>query len=207
MDRVLGLFGSRKRVLQAVHDDAQIIQDTQHRSPSPAGSVASGPPQTPSPYGGSPSRELVDTLASHDTKPPLSRDDFNASSHTALLTRIKDIPSITLRDYVIQHLPEANYEQFIALDSFFLTLAPPPTLHCVRCHKDYVEVENTDRSCLIPHDDDSTEIEHRGYNAHSGTSYQTLYFCCNNYVDVNMSYYLLKSEFCELTVDCRVKVN
>ena len=63
MDKVFGLFGSRKRVAQVVHDDVQILKDTQHRTPSPAGSIAPGPPQSPSPLGGSPAREQGDTSA------------------------------------------------------------------------------------------------------------------------------------------------
>ncbi|KZT03344.1 uncharacterized protein LAESUDRAFT_789640, partial [Laetiporus sulphureus 93-53] len=52
--------------------------------------------------------------------------------------------------------------------TFFAELVPSSWLHCVRCHKDYVEVKNDDRSCLVPHNDKSAEVEHIGRTARSG---------------------------------------
>ncbi|KAG2013107.1 hypothetical protein CC2G_010046 [Coprinopsis cinerea AmutBmut pab1-1] len=49
-----------------------------------------------------------------------------------------------------------------SLTAFFKTLVPPPQLHCVRCHKAYFELENTDYSCRVPHDDASTVVERVG---------------------------------------------
>lgn len=49
-----------------------------------------------------------------------------------------------------------------ALTSFFRELVPPPQLHCVRCHKQYFELENSDYSCRVAHDDDSTIVERVG---------------------------------------------
>ncbi|KAF6746188.1 hypothetical protein DFP72DRAFT_923372 [Ephemerocybe angulata] len=36
-------------------------------------------------------------------------------------------------------------EALTLLTDFFRTLVPPPQLHCVRCHKAYFDLENTDR--------------------------------------------------------------
>ena len=48
------------------------------------------------------------------------------------------------------------------LTSFFSALTPPPLLHCVRCHKGFFDIENNDRSCAVPHDDDTALIERVG---------------------------------------------
>ncbi|KAH6914641.1 hypothetical protein BKA70DRAFT_1368569 [Coprinopsis sp. MPI-PUGE-AT-0042] len=50
----------------------------------------------------------------------------------------------------------------LALTSFFRELVPPPQLHCVRCHKQYFELENSDYSCRVAHEDDSTIVERVG---------------------------------------------
>jgi hypothetical protein len=66
------------------------------------------------------------------------------------------------------------------LTSFFSKLTPPPLLHCVRCHKFYHEIDNDDRSCLVPHDDDSAEVER---NSRGVGGYETLYGCCGRTVE------------------------
>ena len=59
--------------------------------------------------------------------------------------------------------------------------------HCVRCHKDFTDVENTDRSCLVPHDDESAEVERVGRSrkvgAAEGPVYETLWGCCGKTVE------------------------
>ncbi|KAG8219059.1 hypothetical protein J3R82DRAFT_4815 [Butyriboletus roseoflavus] len=61
------------------------------------------------------------------------------------------------------------------LTTFFSTLAPPPLLHCVRCHKDFYDIENEDkdRACRVPHDDESALVSRV-----PGGSYETLWGCC-----------------------------
>jgi len=66
---------------------------------------------------------------------------------------------------------------------FFAALEPPPRLHCVRCHKGYYEVDNDDRSCTIPHDDDSAEVEHVGYGRGTKNAYETRWDCCGKTVE------------------------
>ncbi|KAF8433012.1 hypothetical protein L210DRAFT_3507292 [Boletus edulis BED1] len=63
------------------------------------------------------------------------------------------------------------------LTSFFSTLAPPPLLHCVRCHKDFYEVENEgkDKACHVPHDDESALVSRI---SGGGGGYETLWSCC-----------------------------
>ncbi|KAF5325965.1 hypothetical protein D9611_000502 [Ephemerocybe angulata] len=70
-------------------------------------------------------------------------------------------------------------EALTLLTEFFRTLVPPPQLHCVRCHKSYFDLENTDTSCRVPHDDDSTLVERVGVSSSAeSATYQTLWGCC-----------------------------
>lgn len=101
----------------------------------------------------------------------------------ALTALVSAIPAQILHTYTLAQIPAAPQPVRDALAAFFATLTPPPRLHCVRCHKDYVEVENGDRSCLVPHDDESAEVERVGRSGHErrtneGTEYETLWGCC-----------------------------
>ncbi|KAH9018877.1 hypothetical protein EDB85DRAFT_2010618 [Lactarius pseudohatsudake] len=100
----------------------------------------------------------------------------------ALQALVSKTPAKTLRAYVLEHLPTAPSGTLTALASFFATLTPPPLLHCVRCHTDYTEVENDNRSCRVPHDEDSAEVEWVGMDR-NGNEYVTEYGCCGKTVD------------------------
>ncbi|KAH9071509.1 hypothetical protein EDB83DRAFT_252390 [Lactarius deliciosus] len=95
----------------------------------------------------------------------------------ALQALVSKIPAKTLHAYVLAHLPTAPPATLTALASFFATLTPPTRLHCVRCHSDYIEVENDDRSCQVPHDGDSADIGGVGMVRY-GDGYVTEYGCC-----------------------------
>ncbi|KAJ7773312.1 hypothetical protein B0H16DRAFT_1305237 [Mycena metata] len=156
---VFGLFARKPQPeSNKVQPDATI----QLRTPSP--SIVSGsspraderlPPVTPSP----PPDDVLDP--------------------TALRALIQSIPPKIVHAYTLSHLPTASPQALAYLSSFFSALEAPPTLHCVRCHKGYFDVENTDRSCLVGHDDDSAEVERVG----KGAGYETLYGCCNKTVE------------------------
>lgn len=110
----------------------------------------------------------------------------------SLVTHIKAIPAKTLHAYVLSRIPSAPEPLLPALATFFSELAPPEKLHCVRCHKDYVDVDNDDRSCLVPHDDESAEVERVGRGAKSGripgdlgTTYETIWGCCGKITEGN----------------------
>lgn len=101
----------------------------------------------------------------------------------ALTTLVSSVPAKTLHGYVLAQIPSTPDPILESLATFFATLTPPPQLHCVRCHKDFVEVENDDRSCLVAHDDESAEVERVGRSGHErrtkeGTEYETLWGCC-----------------------------
>ncbi|KAI0758058.1 hypothetical protein C8Q74DRAFT_1319918 [Fomes fomentarius] len=108
----------------------------------------------------------------------------------SLTAHIGAIPAKTLHAYVLARIPRASPESLPVLAEFFSELAPPPKLHCVRCHKDYAEVENDDRSCLVPHDDESAEVERVGTTKRAnrtpgtvGATFETLWGCCGKIVE------------------------
>ncbi|RDX53707.1 hypothetical protein OH76DRAFT_1398823 [Lentinus brumalis] len=108
----------------------------------------------------------------------------------SLTTHIAGIPPKTLHAYILSRIPRVPAESLPTLATFFDELAPPQKLHCVRCHKDFVEVENDDRSCLVPHDDESAEVERIGAAMRAnrapgtvGATYETLWGCCGKIVE------------------------
>ena len=108
----------------------------------------------------------------------------------SLTTHIAGIPPKTLHAYVLSRIPRMPAESLPTLATFFDELAPPQKLHCVRCHKDFVEVENDDRSCLVPHDDESAEVERIGAAMRAnrapgtvGATFETLWGCCGKIVE------------------------
>ncbi len=100
----------------------------------------------------------------------------------ALHSLVNSIPAKTLHTYVLDNIPAAPPDTLAALASFFATLSPPPPLHCVRCHYDFIEVENGDRSCLMPHDACSGEAEYVGWTR-GGYEYEIEYGCCGKTVE------------------------
>ncbi|KAL4076437.1 hypothetical protein J3A83DRAFT_4227416 [Scleroderma citrinum] len=139
-----------------------------------AESSVEDPPVTPSPP---PPPPIV-----ADTKP----------LHNLMLT----IPAKTLHAYTLAHLrpqsssvtsaPAGNGaptsdpdppspETIGKLQKFFATLAPPPLLHCARCHSDFYDIENEekDKACRVPHDDESALVSRI-----PGAGYETLWGCC-----------------------------
>ena len=105
-----------------------------------------------------------------------------SSTLEALHSLVASIPPKTLHAYVLDNMPAAPPDTLASLASFFATLSQPQLLHCVRCHKDYVDVENGNRSCRMPHDENNIDIEwvgHRGRNS----EYETEYHCCGKTVD------------------------
>ena len=102
----------------------------------------------------------------------------------ALHSLIASIPAKTLHAYLLDNIQAAPPDTLAAFASFFETLSPPPLLHCVRCHEDYIDIENGDRSCHMLHDEWNYEIEYVGYyRGHSDSEYDTNYDCCDKTVE------------------------
>jgi hypothetical protein len=178
---VFGIFNRNKDKELAIPEGGEL----QIRTPSPSASVGTAPPQSPDVEAGgskytSPCNPLLSGNVQNEPSlpPPLTPAE--------LLSRVKKVPPKTLHDYVIAHILDAPSEASQTLLSFFATLSPPPKIHCVRCHKDYAEVENTDRSCLVPHDDESAEVEHARDVNKAGSKYETNYGCCGKWVEVSI---------------------
>lgn len=116
-----------------------------------------------------------------DSCPPItpSPPPEDVTDPTALRALIQSIPPKIVHSYTLSHLSTASPQALTYLSAFFSDLEAPPTLHCVRCHKGYFDVENNDRSCLVGHDDDSAEVERVG----KGAGYETLWGCCGKTVD------------------------
>ena len=129
-----------------------------------------------------PSRSSLPPLTASPSPPPPPPAD-----PTSLHALIAAVPANSLHNYILVHLaPEAppiSHDTLAALTSFFSSLSPPPQLHCARCHKAYFDVENTDRSCLVPHDDDSAEVERVGWARATTAEYETLWACCGRTVE------------------------
>jgi len=113
---------------------------------------------------------------SHTSKPAVP------PTPEALHALVTSIPPKTLHAYVLANIPAAPPDTLVALASFFATLSPPPLLHCARCHGDYTDVENGDRSCRVPHDDDSANVEWVG-RGRGECEYETFYGCCSKTVE------------------------
>ena len=133
----------------------------------------------------SPSEAAFNGLGSHpDTTmiPPGPQKSAVPPTPEALHSLVTSVPPKTLHTYVLDNIPEAPLDTLAALASFFVTLSPPPLLHCVRCHDDFTDVDNGDRSCRVPHDDDSADVEWIG-RAGGNSDYETYYGCCGKTVE------------------------
>lgn len=151
---------------------------------SDAMAVDSGTRQlrTPSPSEAAFNGLASGTMTSLAASGPGTRKPAVPPTSEALRALITSIPPKTLHAYVLAHIPDTPPDTLFALTSFFATLTPPPLLHCVRCHADYIEVENSDRSCRVPHDDDSTNVEWVGLTR-GGSEYETHWGCCGKTVE------------------------
>ena len=128
---------------------------------------------------------VANTTSTTTTMSPIHHTSKPASPPTpeALLSLVTPIPPKTLHAYVLAHIQDSPPDTLAALASFFAALKPPPLLHCVRCHADFTEVDNDDRSCRVPHDDDSANVEWVGRSGRDGCEYETEYDCCGKTVD------------------------
>ena len=78
---------------------------------------------------------------------------------------IADIPPITLRNFVLSKLDNPSQELADSLSLVLTGLQKPEMLHCLRCHKDYFEDDNTDTICQMPHDDEEERDSEDIYTA------------------------------------------
>ncbi|KAI6042737.1 hypothetical protein EDC04DRAFT_3108160 [Pisolithus marmoratus] len=140
-----------------------------------AESPAAQPPVTPSPP---PPPAAGDSKALYDlmlTIPP-------KTLHAYTLTHLSPEPSSSKLYNAPSPISPPSPETVTKLHHFFATLAPPPLLHCVRCHADFYDIENEekDKACHVPHDDESALVSRV-----SGGGYETLWGCCGRTAEGN----------------------
>jgi len=147
----------------------------------------------------SPLQNSLSQLAVHSDSESQSSPEQQSQK---LYRLIASVPAKTLHQYTLSKLRSAtnpstsstsehhlSHATLAAVADFFVDLHPPPKLHCVRCHKEYVEIENDDRSCTVAHDDESTIVERvgrgarRGRGGEDGSEYETLWQCCERTVE------------------------
>ncbi|KAI0650377.1 hypothetical protein C8Q79DRAFT_382010 [Trametes meyenii] len=170
--------------------DSASAARTQPRSTSPATKLARLSVDDPTGRQSSPTRRgSLTALTAVAPNPAFVPPEPTVASLTA---HIAAIPPKVLHAYVLSRIPSELEAALPPLAAFFSELAPPPRLHCVRCHKDFVEVENDDRSCLVPHDDESAEVERVGTTKRAnrapgtiGATFETLWGCCGQIVEGN----------------------
>ena len=121
--------------------------------------------------------------------PATPRHSRSKTSKSAVLPTPEALHSLftsihpkTLHAYVLKNIPTAPPDTLATFASFFATLSPPPLLHCIRCHDDYRDVENGDRSCRIPHNDYLIDVEWIGPIGRY-SEYETHYGCCGKVIE------------------------
>ena len=200
---VFSFFSRKPKVLEAneAGSSSQIL--TQSQSPAtkqlhtPAPSIDSNPflnAKRPSP---SPTIDYDPQvpLGPPETPSPPPDDAEQVTDPTALHALIASVPAQTLQSYILAHLSSApssalafnssimppSPRTLTILTQFFTSLTPPPRLHCVRCHRGFFELENTDRSCTVAHDDDSAIVGR--VRTGLGTESETMWGCCGKTVE------------------------
>jgi hypothetical protein len=182
---------------------SSVIEPMQLRTPSPSVDSHSNLAGPSSPGNGirgtiyrpmSPLQNSLSQLAVYSDSESQSSPEQQPQQ---LYRLIASVPAKTLHQYALSKLRAAtipststapenhlSHATLAAVADFFVDLHPPPKLHCVRCHKEYVEVENDARSCTVAHDDESTLVERvgrgtrRGRGGEDGSEYETLWQCC-----------------------------
>lgn len=128
--------------------------------------------------------DMVDSDLKMDltTEPTATEDALNASPILDNLhSLIASVPAKTLHAYTLSRLPNTQELHVPALRAFFAELEPPPSRHCVRCHRNFFDVENDNRACVVAHDDESAEVERTGLGA--GATFETRWGCCGRTVE------------------------
>lgn len=157
------------------------MEDNQRGSPSPAPSASASAPVSVTDSPARPMKSLPNSPAGPSrhkkarsrsrvrapTPPP---DSPEKAALDALKHLVRSCPPKSFHANLLKRLDGATPEQVSVLSTLLEGLEPPPVLHCSRCHQDYLEEENADRSCVMHHDDDSVTVEYG----------ETTWGCCDN---------------------------
>lgn len=186
---LFSLFSRKQGPNQPQHDQGtespDLIEPVQLRTPSPSveSSMNVAGPSTP-PMSTALSNRPLSPLRNSLSLLAVRSDTASPDSTQVLHRLLSSVPAKSLHAYTLSNIRHAPPSTVAALTSFYSNLQPPPRLHCVRCHKEYMDVENDDRSCLIPHDDESALVERVGRTTRrEGPEYETLWQCCGKTVE------------------------
>lgn len=170
---------SRKRGSEALEDSPAPTPpqiQTPEPEPKPTVSSKSTPKGTPKSAPGSPSRKPKSRAKPRSSiqqlKPEAPPDTPEVAAQKRLQALVKSLPPKSFHSAIASRLQEANPDQVAVLTQLLEGVEPPALLHCARCHSDYYDEENYERSCVMDHDDDSTEVKHG----------ETTWGCCANTV-------------------------
>ncbi|KAG8830403.1 hypothetical protein FRC17_004929 [Serendipita sp. 399] len=200
-------FFSYKGSSAPAADDGQNTAERDSASPPPPSVVTETATPTPvglpPPKPRKPRKSNKKPNAEGDNKPSVENANGTPNGTTAgeitsvaaLKELVRDVPPKTLHLFLMQRLdiqktvgkgrnkPNPNAyptleNDFPVLSSFFNGLVLPPKNHCLRCHTDYVDIENGPRSCVKEHDDDSAIVRRSAQGIH-----ETFWGCCGQTVD------------------------
>lgn len=115
--------------------------------------------------------------------PSTTATDFEAMTAQNLKGLLKSVPAKTLHSYLASRVNKLAPSELISLQQVLSELEPPPLLHCVRCHNDFTDIENTDHSCQVPHDDESAAVQYRAKTKTTLGGHETFYACCGQTVE------------------------
>ncbi|KAG6883148.1 hypothetical protein C0992_009549, partial [Termitomyces sp. T32_za158] len=107
------------------------------------------------------------------------RHDIDFRLRTFPFSRLHslDLPQ-TLHSYTVSHLHADLDPVTLHHPRYLLRITSPPA--CTPLH----EIENADRSCLVAHDDESTEVDRVSSKAKGkGMLYETTWSCCGKTVE------------------------
>ncbi|KAG8686063.1 hypothetical protein FRC09_014363 [Ceratobasidium sp. 395] len=141
-------------------------------------------------------RKITDDV---DSEGPI-RSTIQLLSVPELCITLAECPPSKVIKSLIEGLKNATPQQVSAVQSVLAPLlaASVQPLHCVRCHEEYFESNNTDSSCDVKHkeaeDDEEIVIEDSWKKA------MYTYPCCGKRVAVGMGWELDEDEVCHTTL-------
>ena len=138
----------RKRGSEALEDDAEDASSKpdQKTNGTPVKAIKSKP-QTP--VSSSAKRHPRARSRARTPKPEPVPETPEQAALSALKATVRSYPPKSFHDALLHRLDSATPEQVSVLASLLEGLTPPLQLHCARCHHDYYEEDNGDRSCIM----------------------------------------------------------
>ncbi|KAG9037693.1 hypothetical protein FRB95_004539 [Tulasnella sp. JGI-2019a] len=169
------MLGSLKSLRLSRKRGSEALEDPPTAEPSAEPSPSNSPKPASKPMTGSLSRKPKSNAKPRSSlkAPPPPPDTPEVTTRKALQAIVRSLPPKTFHNSVLSRLQDATPDQVSVLTQILDGVEPPSLLHCARCHSNYYEEENVERSCVMDHDDNSTEVKHG----------ETTWGCCGHTVD------------------------